>query len=50
MVSSRFIKSVDRLLIGTNTTGKSGLGSDDNERVLHTPGVCETGASLSYAV
>ena len=48
-----FLSNTNNLLIdlyGNTTPGQSGLGSNGNEFVLHTPPSSITGASLSDAV
>ena len=48
-VLNRSIWSPDGTLLETTTLGQSGPGSNGSKRVLHTPQISKTGASLSDA-
>ena len=37
MIFKQIYLTIDRTLTGTNTQGQSGLGSNGNEGILHTP-------------
>ena len=41
---------MDEILTGTTKFSQSGPGSNGNERILHTPQISKTGASLSDKV
>ena len=44
------IRHIDGTLIGTTTPGQNGLGSNDNEGILHIPQSSKDGASTWNAV
>ena len=50
IIFKRPIRPIDETLTGTTTPSQSGLGSNGNEGVLHTPQIIKTGASPSDVV
>ena len=47
-MSNSSICHIDRTFSGATTSSQSGLGSDDNEAVLHIPGTSPSDCLMSY--